>query len=115
MKTKFTTLLFASFLTLSFTSSFAQSYENLPFSIIKVYENPSNHSITVAWNDDRIDEIEILTSNGIFMPSIPVFDSKQIHLNGLEDGIYYLNFKSKGQILHTKLITVENTALISKL
>lgn len=115
MKTIFTPLLFASVLTFSFTSSFAQSYDNFPFSIVKVYENPSNHEITVAWNDNRIDEIEILTSNGIFMPSIPVFDSKQIHLNGLEDGIYYLNFKSKGQILQTKPITVENTAHISKL
>ncbi|MFM7637019.1 MAG: T9SS type A sorting domain-containing protein [Crocinitomicaceae bacterium] len=115
MKTIITPLLFASVLTFSFTSSFAQSYENLPFSIVKVYENPSNHAITVAWNDNRIDEIEILTSKGILMPTIPVFDSKQIHLNGLEDGTYYLNFKSKGQILQTKLITVENTELISKL
>jgi hypothetical protein len=115
MKTTISTFLFASFITLVATDNFAQSYENLPFSLIKVYENPTNHAITVAWNDDKIDEVEILTSSGIFMPSIPVFNAKQIHLNSLEDGIYYLNFKSRGEIIQTKILTVENNNTLSKL
>jgi hypothetical protein len=36
------------------------------------------------------------------MPSTPIFDAKEMHLNDLEDGTYYVNFKKNNQILVTK-------------
>jgi len=114
MKTTIISLLFASAFSLT-NNSYAQSYDNLPFSLVKVYENPNNHTVTVAWNDHTIEEIEIYKENDVFMPSFPVFNAKQIHLNQLEDGIYYLNFLSHGEIVQTKMISVEHNNVISKL
>lgn len=115
MKALLTTILLTGFITICSTNNYAQVKANTPFSLIRVYENPSRQSITAAWNDDRIDEVEIQTANGVFMPSIPVFNAREIHLDKLEDGTYYLIFNSKGEMLHSKMIIVENSNMISKI
>lgn len=62
---------------------------------------------TIKWFDKRIDFIEITTSNGQFMPSIPVLDATSLHLNDLMSGNYTINFISNGQTLYSKNIQVQ--------
>jgi hypothetical protein len=44
----------------------------------------------------------------VFMPSIPIFNMQQIHLNDLIDGVYYINFKQQGTVVNTKMIQIKN-------
>jgi hypothetical protein len=50
--------------------------------------------------------IEIVASNGQFMPTIPVSDAKSLHMNDLMNGTYTLVFKSATETLYTKVIEV---------
>ena len=54
----------------------------------------------------RIEFIEIVASNGQFMPTIPVADAKSLHMNDLMNGTYTLIFKSSTEELYTKTIEV---------
>jgi len=83
------------------------------FSIVKVVNSNAN-SITVMWNDKNFDEIEIFTESGeLFMPSIPILNTQQIHLSDLIDGVYYINFKHQGTLLKTEVIRIMNHQAIS--
>ena len=62
---------------------------------------------TIKWADTRIDFIEITSSNGQFMPSMPVMDATSLHLNDLMSGTYTINFISNGQTLYSKNIQVQ--------
>jgi hypothetical protein len=116
MKAKlFFTALFASLLLISNNNCEAQKkLDNSPFSIIKIIENSQNNSITIIWNDARFDEVEIYNENGLFMPSMPIFKSKEMHLNDLADGNYYVNFKSENQIIESKEFKVEQHNYMAK-
>jgi len=61
---------------------------------------------TIKWDDDRIDYIEITSKNGQFMPSIPVLEASSLHLHDLMNGTYLIQFKSEGEVLYYKEITV---------
>ncbi len=67
----------------------------------------SSGNATIRWIDKRIDFIEIVSSNGQFMPSIPVLDASSLHLNDLLNGAYTVNFISNGQTLYTKNFLVQ--------
>lgn len=85
-----------------------QPNSNPPFSIVRVV-NTSASTVTVMWNDNSYDEIEIIDNAGaVIMPSIPVFNTQQIHLNDLMDGVYYINFKQQGTVVNIKMIQVKN-------
>ena len=62
---------------------------------------------TIKWYDDRIDHIEITSKNGQFMPTIPVLDASSLHLHDLMDGTYRVQFKSEGEVIYNKEITVQ--------
>ena len=62
---------------------------------------------TIKWYDDRIDHIEITSKNGQFMPAIPVLDASSLHLHDLMDGTYRVQFKSEGEVIYNKEITVQ--------
>ena len=91
--------------------SYAQRIQlnsNPTFSIVRVV-NSSENAVTVMWNDKSYDEIEIIDNAGVvFMPSIPVFNTQQIHLNDLNDGVYYINFKQQGTVVNIKMINIQN-------
>ena len=85
------------------------------FTVIKVSKNPATNAITVMWNDNRFDELEIVMESGeLFMPSFPVFEAQQISLNELNDGYYYIKFKGQGQLLETKVIHIQNNMVMAK-
>lgn len=117
MKTKITFLAIAAFILSIQTFNPIVAQQNnagssYVFSIIRVV-NTSASTIAVFWNNDNFEEIEILSSTGeTVMPTIPVFDAKQITLNDLEDGIYYINFKQHGTILQTKIIQIQNYTVL---
>jgi hypothetical protein len=83
-------------------SSAQGNFDNQPFSIIKVLNDTKDNSTTIIWNDTRFDEVEVYKESNLFMPSMPIFEAKEMHLNDLEDGTYYVNFKKNNQILVTK-------------
>ncbi len=104
MKAKF--ILTAIFTAIVFLNNFhlnAQKMnDNSPFSVIQIIKGKNENTITLAWNDNRFEEIEIHNQEGLFMPSIPVMNAKQIHLNDLVGGDYLVVFKKQNQVIATK-------------
>jgi hypothetical protein len=72
------------------------------------YNNRTYTDTTIVWEDGRVSHIGVSSPNGLVIPKIPVYDSKQIHLNDLVDGIYTITFKSENDVLFTKTFTVNN-------
>lgn len=62
---------------------------------------------TIKWNDNRIDYLEITLGKEQFMPSIPVLEATSLHLHDLMNGVYLIQFKSEGEVLYYKEITVQ--------
>ncbi len=89
-------------------------FDNRSFSIIQVVNNTDENTITLAWNDNRFDEIEIQNQDGLFMPSIPVMNAKQLHLNDLIEGYYLVLFKSQNEIIATKEFKVTGNGDLAK-
>jgi len=61
---------------------------------------------TLSWSDYSITAIQINTSNGIFMPAIPVMDATSFHLNDLINGSYEINFLAGDKVVASEKITV---------
>jgi len=61
---------------------------------------------TLSWSDYSITAIQINTSNGIFMPAIPVMDATSFHLNDLVNGSYEINFLAGDKLVASEKITV---------
>jgi len=105
MKTRILTLV------LAFASvSFVRANQEIPVKLdddkVQVVCNASTGNATILWSDARIEFIEIVASNGQFMPTIPVADAKSLHMNDLMNGTYTLVFKSASEDLYTKVIEV---------
>ena len=61
---------------------------------------------TLSWSDYSITAIQINTSNGMFMPAIPVMDATSFHLNDLINGSYEINFLAGDKVVASEKITV---------
>ena len=105
MKTIFLTLLLLTGITGSLLAN-----KEIPYRIdddkVQVICNATTGNATIIWSDARIEFIEIVASNGQFMPTIPVADAKSLHMNDLMNGTYTLIFKSSTEELYTKTIEV---------
>jgi len=107
MKTLILTLVLA----LAFTSvTIVRANKEIPVKLaddkVQVVCNASTGNATIIWSDARIEFIEIVASNGQFMPTIPVSDAKSLPMNDLMNGTYTLVFKSSTEELYTKVIEV---------
>jgi hypothetical protein len=117
MKTQLTILAFAIYFFSSSLVNYAHAQRVLTnstptFSMVRVV-NSSASTVTVLWTDKSYDEIEIIDNAGVvFMPSIPVFNTQQIHLNDLMDGVYYINFKQQGTVVNIKMIQIQNNVAL---
>jgi hypothetical protein len=58
--------------------------------------------------------LEIQNQDGLFMPSIPVMNAKQLHLNDLIEGYYLVLFKSQNEIIATKEFKVTGNGDLAK-
>ena len=74
--------------------------------VIEVVANSATGNARINWKDSRIETIEIISSNGQFMPTIPVMGASELHLNDLINGTYTIVFKSNETILYTKTIEI---------
>ena len=61
---------------------------------------------TLTWTDYSITAIQINTTNGMFMPAIPVMDATSLHLNDLVNGSYEINFLAGDKVVASEKITV---------
>jgi hypothetical protein len=98
-------------LVLAFSSvAYVRANQEIPVKLeddkVQVVCNASTGNATIIWSDARIEFIEIVASNGQFMPTIPVSDAKSLHMNDLMNGTYTLVFKSASEELYTKVIEV---------
>jgi len=73
---------------------------------IQISCNASTGDASIIWSDSRIEFIEIIATNGQFMPTIPVADAKSLHMNDLMSGTYTLIFKSATEQLYERTIEV---------
>lgn len=103
------------FILLNNNSLNAQKFSNdNPFSIIHVFKNKNENTVTLAWNDNRFEEIEIHNQFGLVMPTIPILNAKQVNLNDLVDGEYVVLFKKQNEIVAVKEFQVINNGDIAK-
>jgi hypothetical protein len=86
--------------------SFNGNKESFNDDVIEVFTNSVTGNARINWKDSRIETIEIISSNGQFMPTIPVMGASELHLNDLINGTYTIVFKSNESILYTKTIEV---------
>jgi hypothetical protein len=70
-------------------------------------------SLTISWNEQLIDELELRSEYDILIPSIMTDGATQIHLNNLIDGNYFLVLKSEGNVRAIKEFKVENMKLLA--
>ena len=75
---------------------------------VSVFPNPTEGKSIIKMGRTSIEGVEIVSSNGQFIPEIPVLDAKTLHLNDLKAGVYTINFKSKDEVLLTKKLLVAN-------
>ncbi|MFY7667423.1 MAG: hypothetical protein ACOVQG_01690 [Crocinitomicaceae bacterium] len=116
MKTKLilTALLTGMVLINNFQLTAQKQLDSNPFSIIQVINNQQESTITLAWNDNRFEEIEIHNQDGLFIPSIPVLNAKQMHLNDLAEGDYLVIFKKQNEVIATKEFKVVSNEDMAK-
>jgi hypothetical protein len=116
MKTKLilTALLTGMVLINNFQLTAQKQLDSNPFSIFQVINNQQESTITLAWNDNRFEEIEIHNQDGLFMPSIPVLNAKQMHLNDLAEGDYLVVFKKQNEVIATKEFKVVSNEDMAK-
>ena len=116
MKTKLilTALLTGMVLINNFQLTAQKQLDSNPFSIFQVINNQQESTITLAWNDNRFEEIEIHNQDGLFMPSIPVLNAKQMHLNDLAEGDYLVIFKKQNEVIATKEFKVVSNEDMAK-
>jgi hypothetical protein len=70
-------------------------------------------SLTISWNEQLIDELELRSEYDILIPSIMTDGATQIHLNNLIDGNYFLVLKSEGNVRAIKEFKVENMKVLA--
>ena len=70
-------------------------------------------SLTISWNEQLIDELELRSEYDILIPSIMTDGATQIHLNNLIDGNYFLVLKSDGNVRAIKEFKVENMKVLA--
>jgi|GEM_PF-1649383 len=75
-----------------------------------VYPSPANKEVMLEFNDERLNEILIFSSNGQIMKRIqnPHSHAKTISVENWTDGLYFVQFKSESEILNTTRIIVES-------
>ena len=76
-------------------------------------EAVDSKSLTISWNEQLIDELELRSEYDILIPSIMTDGATQIHLNNLIDGNYFLVLKSDGNVRAIKEFKVENMELLA--
>ena len=76
-------------------------------------EAVDSKSLTISWNEQLIDELELRSEYDILIPSIMTEGATQIHLNNLIDGNYFLVLKSEGNVRAIKEFKVENMELLA--
>ena len=76
-------------------------------------EGVDSKSLTISWNEQLIDELELRSEYDILIPSIMTEGATQIHLNNLIDGNYFLVLKSEGNVRAIKEFKVENMELLA--
>ena len=74
--------------------------------LVQVVTNSAKGTARINWSDNRIEMIEISSSNGQYMPTIPVMGATELHLNDFIDGTYTITFKSNETILYSKTIEI---------
>lgn len=78
-----------------------------PKRVTVVVDNLKPGYATLSWVDNEITAIQINSTNGQEMPSIPVMDATTLHLNGLIEGSYEILF-----LIGDKIVATENLTII---
>lgn len=87
-------------------SSFAMVPPSNDDDKVQIHCNSATGNASITWTDTRVEYIEIIASNGQFMPTIPVADAKSLHMNDLLNGTYTLIFKTSTEELYQKTLVV---------
>ncbi|GAB1453754.1 hypothetical protein MASR2M47_38100 [Draconibacterium sp.] len=87
--------------------------ENINTAEVKIYPNPvKSEIVTVEFNKREIKEISItnITGKEVFLKTYPFAENKkQIQLNGIPNGIYFMKIKTnEDKIVIKKLMVSKN-------
>ena len=73
----------------------------------------ANQPISISWTNEEINGLELRTEAAVILPHMKTRGSKQIHLNDLADGTYFLLLKSNEITLEIRKIEIENQNLLA--
>tara|TARA_B110000046_G_C12998034_1_gene400926 strand:+ start:145 stop:546 length:402 start_codon:yes stop_codon:yes gene_type:complete len=73
----------------------------------------TNRTISISWTNEEINGLELRTEAAVILPHMKTQGSKQIHLNDLADGTYFLLLKSNEITLEIRKIEIENQNLLA--
>ncbi len=97
--------LFSSFAAVSFAHN---EDPKDPKRVSVVVDNLKPGYATLSWIDTEITAIQINSTNGHEMPSIPVMDATILHLNGLIEGSYEILFLIGDKVVATEYLIVKS-------
>jgi len=88
------------------SASFTFAHNEDPKIVSVVVNEMKPGFATLSWSDYAITTIQINSTNGQVMPSIPVMDATSLHLNGLINGTYEISFMSGETVITTETLVV---------
>jgi len=108
MKTIFNKSVLVAIMIMVITTGFSHQGNEIRIydDLVQVVANSAKGTARINWSDNRIEMIEISSTNGQYMPTIPVMGATELHLNDLIDGTYIITFKSNETILYSKTIEI---------
>lgn len=68
--------------------------------------NHLNDSISIEWSYDNADSLTLFKDDVVLVPSMPVGETKQLHLNGFERGRYKILIYDNSQVVEYKTFSL---------
>lgn len=68
--------------------------------------NHLSDSISIEWSYDNADSLTLFKDDAVLVPSMPVGETKQLHLNGFERGRYKILIYDNSQVVEYKTFSL---------
>lgn len=64
-------------------------------------------SISIEWTYNNADSLTLIKDDEILVPSMPIGETKQLHLNGFEKGRYKILIYDNSQVVEFKTFSLK--------
>jgi len=71
--------------------------------MVYIYPNPAFENIRINFNGDY-GTVEFYTSQGVLVKKTELYESREINISALAEGVYVVYIKTEGELIKTKLL-----------